>query len=710
MSSRFPLVEFLVWKTVQATWQATLLMAIAFFLTTVIWRKMPARWQAGLWLIVLARLLIPVLPPSPIGVFNLSQMIRPASGDFEFPAGRFFPMFGQPGLLAEGGSAVAGTVNQAAVANNANESIEPTVKASPQNLSLLWMVVGVWIVGALIVVGRMALVVGRMFVFLRTCREVTDANVIRLFESCRKQLSEWRRVKLVVSPDRIGPAITSLGGRIHLLLPERMLSVLSEEELRLVFLHELAHVRRADVLIECLWTVASAIHWFNPMIWLARSHVRDVRERACDESVLAAIGVQQRFDYGRVLLKVVEVLSPAMPLPATVGALSSTESLKRRIIKISEFRRATKFQFVVPALLLTGLALWGLTDAMGQSSSDATEARVGGVAQQEANGVILTNLTGTIVANEVNGAPLIGTSIRIPKLYLQAGLNVKGDDGQLTEVRGIIEVDPTTGAWRKLVEKGYSPRISPNGETMIYVNDQEIWNCDVKEALNPGKVASGSGKLSWIPDGKSFVVTEGTYIEDKANKENEGWKCESYRISSDTSAKLPIPIPSTDFVEDVSPDGNWVVISSDRHPPKGSGYQLYVMRIDGTEQRRLTKNGLNVYARFSPDGRRIVYVHQRRSQNSLITINVDGTDERTILSENGSLNSAGHSAWSPDGKQIAVILHDWKLDGNGKKFIDASADAHYRIQMIDADGSNGRLIELKDVDSINWLGGGVDWR
>ena len=64
-------------------------------------------------------------------------------------------------------------------------------------------------------------------------------------------------------------------------------------------------------------------------------------------------------------------------------------------------------------------------------------------------------------------------------------------------------------------------------------------------------------------------------------------------------------IPETHQVDDWSPDGRWLVTQSDRHPPHGSGFKLYLMRPDGTGQRRLTEGGgENINARFSPDSLR----------------------------------------------------------------------------------------------------------
>jgi len=292
------------------------------------------------------------------------------------------------------------------------------------------------------------------------------------------------------------------------------------------------------------------------------------------------------------------------------------------------------------------------------------------------------------------------------KIYLRAFLRSRDPQAKAKFSQGIFEINPETGNWRKLLNRGDSPRVSPDGETLVFTDDDKLWSCDTNEAGNPGVIADVSGHVTWMADSKHLVVSTGKYIE------NEGWKCENWQIRADGLDKTLLPIPETDFVDDISRDGKSVVTSSDRHPPHGSGYQLYVMRPDGTGQRRLTKDGLNVDARIAPDGRRIAYTFQNRDGNKLKIINIDGTDEQTLLSENGGADSVDDVAWSPDGKRLAVIRFDWKIDGNGKSILTADDDANDRIEIMDADGGNCRRLELKgaelDADVLELSS--PDWR
>ena len=171
-----------------------------------------------------------------------------------------------------------------------------------------------------------------------------------------------------------------------------------------------------------------------------------------------------------------------------------------------------------------------------------------------------------------------------------------------------------------------------------------------------------------------------------------------------------LPIPDTDSVEDWSPDGQWFVTCSDRHPPHGRGYQLYLMKTDGTAQRRLTKGGLNCYARFSPDGRKIMWARQTAKEGNIIWVmDVDGKNAREILKEVDLATPSG-SFWSPDGKQVAVVLHNWELDEKGRKVSRAGSDtANYRIEVMDADGRNRRELKLADAKVV-FIGSLGDWR
>lgn len=295
------------------------------------------------------------------------------------------------------------------------------------------------------------------------------------------------------------------------------------------------------------------------------------------------------------------------------------------------------------------------------------------------------------------------------RIYLHAHLKVKraGDDAE-QDYRGIIAIDPDTGKWQKITGDGHSPRISPDGETVIFARhvggaggfvDSVLWNCDTGGTDNPGKITDLGGVPSWSPDGKHLVLNKGKF-------ENKAWTHQTFRIDANGANAKELPIPKTDEVDDWSPDGKWFVTVSDRHPPHGHGYQLYVMHPDGTGECRLTKNGLNCYPRFSPDSRKIVYIHQTAKEgNSIWVVDVDGKNAREVLKEE-NLVSPDFACWSPDGKRLAVCRFKWDDGDDGVRR--RGADSEHRLEIMDTDGQNRRRVTLADA-TIVWLGH-ADWR
>ena len=93
-------------------------------------------------------------------------------------------------------------------------------------------------------------------------------------------------VTLMIHPDKTIPVVW---GILHyrLLLPAAARQW-SGEQLRSVLLHELAHIKRRDTIVQLLTQIACALHWFNPLVWVASWRLDVERERACDDLVLAS--------------------------------------------------------------------------------------------------------------------------------------------------------------------------------------------------------------------------------------------------------------------------------------------------------------------------------------------------------------------------------------------------------------------------------------
>jgi len=76
--------------------------------------------------------------------------------------------------------------------------------------------------------------------------------------------------------------------RQTIVVPAGLVPVLSRREMDAIVLHELTHVRRFDNVIEFLHAVVCCVFWFHPLVWIVGMRLRQARELAADEPVIAA--------------------------------------------------------------------------------------------------------------------------------------------------------------------------------------------------------------------------------------------------------------------------------------------------------------------------------------------------------------------------------------------------------------------------------------
>ena len=94
-----------------------------------------------------------------------------------------------------------------------------------------------------------------------------------------------------------------------LVLPRRLVGDLSPVGRDALIAHELSHIRRRDHLVRYLELTVLALHWWNPIAYVARRQLRRAEERCCDDRVVAMMPAARR-DYAESLLRAAENLAP----------------------------------------------------------------------------------------------------------------------------------------------------------------------------------------------------------------------------------------------------------------------------------------------------------------------------------------------------------------------------------------------------------------
>ena len=245
------------------------------------------------------------------------------------------------------------------------------------------LIVSIWALGFL--VALIPLLLGRLQLraIVSRAREV-ESDVLDDFVARLARSSGIRRVVRLVEGTADETPMTWGIWRPIVLVPRGFASW-PEPRQREVLLHELAHVARYDCLTQLLGRVVCALHWFDPLAWIAARRMRMERERACDDRVLLA-GVRPS-EYADHILAIARSLRPPAVAGAAALAMARPSHLEGRLLALLDQRRSRDVVSrrraatigacgVLVAAAIATLAPWSARRADAAQREDPTPARV----------------------------------------------------------------------------------------------------------------------------------------------------------------------------------------------------------------------------------------------------------------------------------------------------------------------------------------------
>ena len=282
-----------------------------------------ARLKYALWGVVLLRLLVPFQVELPAPVSDalpvLASNLAPEVGQWEEPSIPVFPERSKP--VAEFNLDIETTLKPGDILSYSDvvgclrregETITwYRYILSPEQIVLALWLVGTGLAGAVMLAANL-----RFYGRLRKRRE-------RL-EGVDAPIPVYTAVGLP-SPCLAGvlrPAVYVTPGAAE-----------DETALRHILAHELTHYAHKDHLWSLLRCLALALHWYNPLVWLAVVLSKQDGELACDEGAVARLGEGERIPYGRTLLDMVAARSPRPRdlLSCSTAMTGGKKSIQQRV-------------------------------------------------------------------------------------------------------------------------------------------------------------------------------------------------------------------------------------------------------------------------------------------------------------------------------------------------------------------------------------------
>lgn len=254
------------------------LTALLLLLKPITSKKLPARWQYCVWVVVLLSMVLPtykLIPKKEVDKFSIVPQNQTVQTETQ--------------LQEENNPDTVVTYDTPIEYREVN--LSPKIQ-----IRLFDLIAYIWGTGVLIF---LLVIIISYFRFL--CRKNKNGFKIsdnKIFSEVKKELKIKRHIRMKASSDIGSPML------VGILLPTVYIPCreIPDDNMRMVLLHELTHYKRKDLLLKWFAVFVNAIHWFNPLCYLACAALSEACEVSCDMSVTKNMSEDEQKLYMQTIL------------------------------------------------------------------------------------------------------------------------------------------------------------------------------------------------------------------------------------------------------------------------------------------------------------------------------------------------------------------------------------------------------------------------
>jgi bla regulator protein BlaR1 len=408
------ILKMLFTKVLYASVTASFLIMLVLLAKKLLNFRLSPRLHHGLWLLVLIRLLVPVVPESPLSIFNVVTQAGHAAVGYvnsviedNTSNNTNKSDFSSRNQKQTQTNNVVDTANGNNVANDAKQekpftkeinskklTIPSTTEKNTLNqimikvLSCLWFIIFISLI-----------ICNLIFTYkfkkrVQNLSLVTDTQITSILNECKSKLKIKKDILIYDTDSACSPFV---GGMLlpKIYFPKDVLNEIEEKQLTHVMMHELVHYKRKDLFYNFFAVVSTALHWFNPLVLVAMKKMKEDREIACDAYVLETLGENESTEYGMTLIKLSRLSKLNHTRLSPVTFYESKSQLERRILMINKFKNGTnKLSALTLAvcLIVGSITLTNATAANGKADFNKTSKNSSAFKVYWGNGVNIADL------------------------------------------------------------------------------------------------------------------------------------------------------------------------------------------------------------------------------------------------------------------------------------------------------------------------------
>ncbi|PIE96155.1 transcriptional regulator [Bacillus fungorum] len=361
------LPHFFDWL-IETSIMASILVGLILCIKVLFRNKLTPRWQYMLWIILIIRLVLPWSPDSSYSIYSVfTYKNNDAFITSRTPVAIFLSKEHMQELKGTDDTKVPTKEDTYTSSSTQNDQANQTQthnneKQDDETVPFYTICIYIWLTGVILLSFATFIMNRRLLLYIKKQPDITDEKIVQIFEKCKQSMSIQRNIPLFVSGKVSSPTVFGFI-RPKLLLSSVHMKILDEQQLRYIFYHELAHIKRRDVGVNWLMHGLLILNWFNPILWYAYSCMREDQELACDALALTCINSEEQIAYGHTIISLLEHYSGYYQVPSLANFSKNKRMLKRRILMIKKFQKKSYRWSAIGAVAVIAVSSVSLLNA-----------------------------------------------------------------------------------------------------------------------------------------------------------------------------------------------------------------------------------------------------------------------------------------------------------------------------------------------------------
>ena len=227
-----------------------------------------------------------------------------------------------------------------------NEEIN---KKNVKDILLKKIVPYLWIIGFATFI--ITFIVGNRKIRSRTSKNICiDDRIDQILQEVKQELNIKRNIKVIMQDYKKVPSIFGIFNPVILITEETLKE--NDSTLKYIFLHELSHYKRLDLVFNYILVLVLSIHWFNPVIWVLFNKVRQDIELGADELATKRLDKNQRKEYGMTLINLIKNCTKENYTASMLCISDNEKNLERRILMIKGKTKTAIIAIIITIVVL----------------------------------------------------------------------------------------------------------------------------------------------------------------------------------------------------------------------------------------------------------------------------------------------------------------------------------------------------------------------